>query len=69
MKSKKMSIVPRRTGMALAVAACAVLAGCATPANPQDPLEKINRVTFAFNDTVDRVALKPTATSRSRLSI
>lgn len=44
------------------VAACALLTGCATPANPQDPLEKFNRAVFTFNDTVDRVALKPAAT-------
>jgi phospholipid-binding lipoprotein MlaA len=63
MTSKKMNAVLRRGSLALAAAACAVLAGCATPSNPQDPLEKFNRATFAFNDTVDRVALKPAATA------
>ena len=63
MKSKKMPAVARLGSLALAAAACAVLAGCATPSNPQDPLEKFNRATFAFNDTVDRVALKPAATA------
>lgn len=67
MKSKNMHAVVspavRRSALALAVAACAVLAGCATPGNPQDPLEKFNRATFAFNDAVDRVALKPAATA------
>jgi phospholipid-binding lipoprotein MlaA len=62
MKSKK-NAVSRLSSLALAAAACAVLAGCATPSNPQDPLEKFNRATFAFNDTVDRVALKPAATA------
>ncbi|MFC5510677.1 VacJ family lipoprotein [Massilia jejuensis] len=54
-------------GMALAAGACAALAGCATPTNPQDPLEKLNRATFAFNDTVDRVALKPAATAYQKV--
>jgi phospholipid-binding lipoprotein MlaA len=35
-------------------------AGCAST-NPRDPLEGYNRVMFSFNDTVDRVALKPAA--------
>lgn len=60
MKSKNMRSL---RGLALAAGACAALAGCATPGNPQDPLEKLNRATFAFNDTVDRVALKPAATA------
>ena len=67
MKSKKINTVPRRTGMTLAIAACAMLAGCATPANPQDPLEKFNRASFAFNDAVDRVALKPAATAYQKV--
>lgn len=61
MKSKNTTTLPRMSGLALAVAACAVLSGCATN-NPQDPLEKFNRASFAFNDTIDRVALKPVAT-------
>ena len=67
MKSKKTNAVTRRTGLVLALAASAVLAGCATPSNPQDPFEKFNRATFAFNDTVDRVALKPAATAYKKV--
>jgi phospholipid-binding lipoprotein MlaA len=63
MKSKNINTVPRRVGTVMALAASAMLAGCATPGNPQDPLEKFNRASFAFNDTVDRVALKPAATA------
>ncbi|MDB5990128.1 MAG: transporter, partial [Herbaspirillum sp.] len=37
------------------------LAGCASTSNPSDPLEGMNRAVFTFNDTVDRVALKPAA--------
>lgn len=60
--NKNMNTLPRMGGLALAVAACAVLSGCATSANPQDPFEKFNRASFAFNDTVDRTVLKPVAT-------
>lgn len=67
MKSKNMSTLLRWRGLALAAASCAALAGCATPSNPQDPLEKLNRATFAFNDTVDRVALKPAATAYQKV--
>jgi phospholipid-binding lipoprotein MlaA len=49
-------------GVALAATAGLLLAGCATPQNPRDPFEKFNRAMFSFNDTVDRVALKPSAT-------
>jgi phospholipid-binding lipoprotein MlaA len=45
------------------VVAGLMLSGCATSANPRDPLEKFNRGVFAFNDAVDRVALKPAATA------
>lgn len=40
------------------------LAGCATtgPATPGDPLERLNRGTYRFNDAIDRAVLKPVAT-------
>jgi phospholipid-binding lipoprotein MlaA len=41
-----------------------VLSGCASTSsyhNPQDPLEPLNRTIFKFNDTVDKVVLKPAA--------
>ena len=39
-------------------------AGCATTgtADPRDPLEGLNRVTYAFNDGFDKVLVKPVAT-------
>ena len=40
----------------------ALLSGCATTQNP-DPLESINRKTFAFNEGLDKVVLKPVATA------
>jgi phospholipid-binding lipoprotein MlaA len=39
------------------------LTGCATSANPKDPLENFNRAVFNFNDNVDQAVLKPTATA------
>lgn len=68
MKSKNMTTLPRARGLALAVAACAVLSGCAAPSNPDDPFEKFNRASFAFNDAVDRVALKPAATAYKKVT-
>jgi phospholipid-binding lipoprotein MlaA len=52
-----------RGAIALALAAGLALSGCATGPNPRDPFEKFNRQMFAFNDAVDRVALKPAATA------
>ena len=38
------------------------LAGCATSGgNPADPLERVNRAVFAFNDAADKVVLTPVA--------
>jgi len=39
-----------------------LLAGCATVKNDYDPLEGMNRVTYALNDGIDAVVLKPLAT-------
>ena len=36
-----------------------VLSGCATPQNEYDPLEPMNRKIDAFNDVIDRAAMKP----------
>ncbi len=44
------------------LAASALLTGCATVQNP-DPLESVNRKTFAFNEGLDKVVLKPAATA------
>lgn len=48
----------------LALAAL-MLAGCATlpsgKPDPRDPLERINRASFAFNDAIDKAVAKPVA--------
>ncbi|MBS1187174.1 MAG: transporter [Burkholderiaceae bacterium] len=54
----------RVTRLVLVAAAAAAISGCAsTGGNPKDPYEGFNRAMFSFNDTVDRVALKPAATA------
>lgn len=57
-----------RAGMALTLGAALLLSGCATTSNPKDPFEKFNRAMFTFNDTVDRVALKPVATAYKKVT-
>ncbi len=39
-----------------------LFAGCASTNNPRDPLEPINRAVYKFNDTLDKVVMKPVAT-------
>lgn len=41
--------------------ASVALGGCATSGNPKDPIEGFNRVVFAFNEGVDKAAIKPVA--------
>lgn len=54
----------RVTKILAALALIGIVSGCATAnnRNPQDPFERFNRSMFVFNDTVDRVAVKPVAT-------
>jgi phospholipid-binding lipoprotein MlaA len=49
--------------IAAALAAAAILAGCATQRapSPRDPLEPMNRAVFEFNDAADKVVFKPVA--------
>lgn len=37
------------------------LGGCATPGDPHDPLEPLNRGIHSFNEGLDRVVIKPVA--------
>ena len=54
----------RYHALALALV-CLAAVGCASQAplkrDPRDPLERVNRATFAFNDTLDRAITKPLA--------
>jgi phospholipid-binding lipoprotein MlaA len=54
-----------RPSRALVVGLALLATGCATAPNakrdPRDPFERVNRVTYKFNDTVDRAVLKPVA--------
>lgn len=51
---------PRLTFAALALST-ALLAGCATGTNPQDPFESFNRGVYSFNEGVDKAILRPAA--------
>ncbi|GGC05874.1 hypothetical protein GCM10007205_13760 [Oxalicibacterium flavum] len=56
----------KNTSKALLLTGALLLGGCASTGGnqtPGDPLEGFNRSMFEFNDTVDRVALKPVATA------
>jgi phospholipid-binding lipoprotein MlaA len=48
----------------LCVALTLALVGCATTGTltPGDPLERMNRATYKFNDAIDRALLRPVAT-------
>lgn len=56
-------MLPVKTLLPGLLLGCSVLlSGCATTYNP-DPLESVNRKTFAFNEGLDQVVLKPAATA------
>lgn len=54
-------IAKRMRDIAVATSAAALLGGCATSGNPQDPLEGYNRAMYAVNEGLDKVAFKPLA--------
>lgn len=56
-------LTERTIRTSLALAAAALLVGCANVPNPtpSDPWESYNRSMYQFNDTVDRALLKPIA--------
>lgn len=60
----------RRAATVALVAAAAVLTGCASSGQPGmfrtagdrlDPIESVNRVTYKFNDVIDKAVIKPIA--------
>jgi phospholipid-binding lipoprotein MlaA len=57
-------MLQRTLASALLSVACIVMSGCAhqqSSPHLQDPFEGLNRATFTFNKTVDKVAVKPVA--------
>ena len=65
MRSAHPSLVSRAAGWLLG-AAMLLLAGCATVHNP-DPLESLNRKTFALNESVDNAVVAPVARAYTRV--
>lgn len=64
---KRSNRAPRLRWQAIAaVAMAACLTACAST-HEKDPFEKFNRSVFAFNDAVDRTALKPAATAYQKV--
>jgi len=58
--------------LTLAVLCMAFMSGCAAnrpaPTEIKDPFEKVNRAVYKFNDTLDRVALKPVAVGYKKVT-
>ena len=53
----------------LAVLAVTALAGCTiAPPRTDDPLEKFNRKSYAFNDAVDKAVIRPTAVGYRKIT-
>ncbi len=60
----RIAAMPAPLRAAAGALALSLLAGCATTnmGTPGDPLERMNRATYRFNDSVDRAVLRPVAT-------
>jgi phospholipid-binding lipoprotein MlaA len=65
MRDAREFFLPRAFALLLG-SAMLLLAGCATVHNP-DPLESLNRKTFAFNESVDKAVLAPVARTYRRV--
>jgi phospholipid-binding lipoprotein MlaA len=67
--SKPIRVHPLLLRLILSLLGLAVLAGCAI-AKPRmdDPLEKINRKTYAFNDSLDKAVIRPVAVGYRKLT-
>ncbi|GAB3787062.1 MlaA family lipoprotein [Dyella agri] len=60
------SFLPRR---GLILLATALLAGCAiAPPRTDDPLQKVNRKVYAFNDRLDKAVLRPAAVGYRKIT-
>lgn len=59
----------RKTGQALLLAALACVAGCSiAPPRNDDPWEGFNRKAYAFNEAVDKVAIRPLAVGYRKIT-
>jgi phospholipid-binding lipoprotein MlaA len=65
MRDARECFLPRALALLLG-SAMLLLAGCATVHNP-DPLESLNRKTFALNESVDKAVLAPVARTYRRV--
>jgi phospholipid-binding lipoprotein MlaA len=67
-----MSPTGRFKSSAILAVFCLAAVGCASQAplkrDPRDPLERVNRVTFAFNDALDRAIAKPLARTYKKVA-
>jgi phospholipid-binding lipoprotein MlaA len=64
------SAISRFAAASFLLVALALLSGCATQkggGDPRDPFEPFNRQVTRFNDTADRIVLKPVATGYTQL--
>jgi phospholipid-binding lipoprotein MlaA len=65
-------IMPRTASASLLVLLCVSVIGCAAQPNrrnePYDPFERVNRVTFRFNEAADRAVAKPLAKAYRRVT-
>jgi len=62
----KKTTMPSTRFVAVVALAGVALSGCATN-NPRDPLERLNRGIYKFNDVADRAVLKPVATGYKKV--
>lgn len=64
MTSMRLICVGLLAGLSLLVSGCATTA--TRTAHPQDPLERLNRASYAFNDGLDRAVVRPVARGYKR---
>lgn len=71
-KNKSLYVGYKKTVFAVSLVLTSYLTGCSSitnhPYEPQDPLQTVNRATFAFNNQFDRFILKPLATGYKKIT-
>ena len=56
-----MEEIHRHLPLTVLLITAVLLSGCAGTRNPNDPLEPLNRGVYRFNDSIDRIVIKPVA--------